>query len=247
MARVGRKSKLTDQAQGKIVEHLENGGTAADACVLAGVSISTFYEWLQRGRNGDVGFSHFAGAVEQAREVPLAEKAAARLAELERLASLKQQRQSNSTPPVCYTELHLCNLVKANVQQIASALGLSPVAESSREYRMPSLRPDFVFRHIDGTHTLVEVKTRNSESRSLVRKMHQALGQGVFYTAAYSAIEQVDVSKVRLCLLVDFDIDEDAFLENTLTTALERIDMPITVVNVIRLLGLTDGAQQPLL
>lgn len=244
---MARPRKLTDTLQERIFTCLKEGGTVVDACVIAGVDESTFYNWLQRGRNGDSDFRYFSDAVEQAREAPLAEKVAARQAELERRASAKQQNKSNSIPPVCYTELHLCNLIKANVQQIASALRLSPVAESSREYRMPSLRPDFVFRHIDGTHTLVEVKTRNSERRSLVRQMHQALGQGVFYTAAYSAIEQVDVSKVRLCLLVDFDIDEDAFLENTLTTALERIDMPITVVNVIRLLGLTDGAQQPLL
>lgn len=243
---MARPRKLTDQAQEKIVKHLENGGTAADACVIAGVSISTFYEWLQRGRNGDVGFSHFAGAVEQAREVPLAEKAMARQAKLERLALLQRKKRDISRN-AGYTEKHLCNLIRANVQQIASALGLSPVVESSQEYHILSLRPDFVFRHIDGTHTLVEVKTRNSKNRSLVGQMHGALGQGVFYMTAYSTIEQVDVSKVRLCLLVDFDIDEDAFLENTLTTALERIDMPITVVNVIRLLGLTDGAQQPLL
>lgn len=246
---MARPRKLTDTLQERIVTCFKEGGTVADACVITGVNESTFYKWLQRGRDGDAGFSHFSDAVEQAREVhqgPSSEKAIARQAKLERLALLKPKKRDVSKH-AGYTEKHLCNLIRANVQQIASALGLSPVVESSQEYHILSLRPDFVFRHIDGTHTLVEVKTRNSKNRSLVGQMHGALGQGVFYMTAYSTIEQVDVSKVRLCLLVDFDIDEDAFLENTLTTALERIDMPITVVNVIRLLGLTDGAQQPLL
>lgn len=170
----------------------------------------------------------------------------ASLREIKRIAAQQRKESKKSPRRTRYTEKHLCNLIEANVQQVSVALNLSPVVEAIREYQMPAMRADFVFRHIDGTHTLVEVKTGNAK-QGIVRQMHGALGQGVFYTAAYSAIEQVDVSKVRLCLLVDFDIDEDAFLENTLTTALERIDMPITVVNVIRLLGLTDGAQQPLL
>jgi len=173
-------------------------------------------------------------------------EAGASLREVKKMATRQRKESKKAARSTRYTEKHLCNLIEANVQQVAAALGLSPAVEAIREYRMPAMRADFVFRHIDGTHTLVEVKTGNV-NQGIVRQMHNAIGQGIFYMAAYGAIEQVDVSKVRLCLLVDFDIDEDAFLENTLTTALERIDMPITVVNVIRLLGLTDGAQQPLL
>lgn len=168
------------------------------------------------------------------------------LREIKRIAA--QQRNEQKTPPLhtCYTEKHLCNLIEANVQQVAVEFGLSPVVEAIREYKMPAMRVDFVFRHIDGTHALIEVKTGNAK-QGIVRQMHQAVGQGVFYVSAYSAAEQVDIEKLRLYLLVDFDIEQDAFLENTLTMALERINMPIMVVNVLKLLGLENGKQQPLL
>lgn len=47
----GRKSKLTPEMIETICEHIENGNYAKTACLASGVSESTFYEWLQRGKN----------------------------------------------------------------------------------------------------------------------------------------------------------------------------------------------------
>jgi hypothetical protein len=46
----GRKSKLTDDRQRKIVGLLEKGATDKDACTSVGIDESTFYLWLKDGK-----------------------------------------------------------------------------------------------------------------------------------------------------------------------------------------------------
>lgn len=48
--KAGRKHKLTPEVQEKICQYIEAGNYAKVACVAAGVSESTFYEWIQRGK-----------------------------------------------------------------------------------------------------------------------------------------------------------------------------------------------------
>lgn len=43
----GRKSKLTDELQTEIANHLMIGCTVRDACELASIGERTFYEWMQ--------------------------------------------------------------------------------------------------------------------------------------------------------------------------------------------------------
>lgn len=48
---MGRRHKLTPEVQEKICSYIQDGNYANVACVAAGISESTFYEWIQRGKN----------------------------------------------------------------------------------------------------------------------------------------------------------------------------------------------------
>jgi transposase-like protein len=73
--KIGRRTKLTNEVKGQIVATISMGLTDKDACVVAGISEVTFYEWLNRGRNkeGYNGrkwapvYATFANEVERAR------------------------------------------------------------------------------------------------------------------------------------------------------------------------------------
>ena len=54
----GRKSDLTPQMQEEICGYIEGGATNRDAALLAGISESTFYKWLDRGKEEAKG-KHF--------------------------------------------------------------------------------------------------------------------------------------------------------------------------------------------
>jgi len=67
--KLGRPTKFTDERIGKIVKSLGSGMTRSAACMLAGVSKSTFYQWKadnpEFGRS-DGSLMHFLDAVEKA-------------------------------------------------------------------------------------------------------------------------------------------------------------------------------------
>lgn len=46
MAKIGRKTKRTDELQREILDSLKVGHIDKDACDLAGIHESTFYEWI---------------------------------------------------------------------------------------------------------------------------------------------------------------------------------------------------------
>lgn len=68
----GRNTKLTQEVQKKIVRNLKKGNTYETAALMAGVSRSTFYNWMTRGENGqeenieDHVYIDFREAVEEA-------------------------------------------------------------------------------------------------------------------------------------------------------------------------------------
>ena len=65
---VGRPSKLTDELQDEIVSYLKTGNYVETVCALVGISKSTFYSWLNKGKNSTRSneYSRFADAVEHA-------------------------------------------------------------------------------------------------------------------------------------------------------------------------------------
>ena len=77
------QSKLTPETQDRVIQAIKMGNYQETAAAYAGISQSTFYGWLERGRNelGSI-YSEFLEAVEKAkadsevRDVALIEKAA---------------------------------------------------------------------------------------------------------------------------------------------------------------------------
>ncbi len=59
-------AKYTIALHEKICEHVRNGNRPVVAASLAGLSAATFYNWMQRGREGDPHLCQFAEDVEQA-------------------------------------------------------------------------------------------------------------------------------------------------------------------------------------
>ena len=80
---MGRPTKLTPEVQERIVQALRAGNYQETAAAYAGIGESTFYEWMERGRDepGSV-YSEFVEAVTKAkadaevRDVALIDKAA---------------------------------------------------------------------------------------------------------------------------------------------------------------------------
>jgi hypothetical protein len=85
---MSRKTKLTPEAQEKILRHLRIGAYVETAAAAAGISRDTFYNWLKRGAEGKAPYAAFAEAVEQA----IAESEARDLATV--LAASKTQWQA---------------------------------------------------------------------------------------------------------------------------------------------------------
>jgi transposase len=85
---MSRKSKLTPEAQEKILRHLRIGAYVETAAAAAGISRDTFDNWLKRGAEGKAPYAAFAEAVDQA----VAESEARDLATI--LAASKTQWQA---------------------------------------------------------------------------------------------------------------------------------------------------------
>jgi transposase-like protein len=66
---MARPNKLTPAVRKIIVDHVKIGATVEDACALAGITETTFYNWMQAGRNSDSGVRfEFFEAVTRARK-----------------------------------------------------------------------------------------------------------------------------------------------------------------------------------
>jgi transposase len=63
---MGRRTKLTPELQSKIAGAIAAGNYHEVACALAGVSTSTFYAWLEKGRAGKSPYVEFLEAVKKA-------------------------------------------------------------------------------------------------------------------------------------------------------------------------------------
>ena len=51
MCSMGRRKKLTPELTAKLVEAIQIGCTYKHACEYAGIAVSTFYAWMENGRN----------------------------------------------------------------------------------------------------------------------------------------------------------------------------------------------------
>ena len=64
---VGRPTRLSKEIAEAIIENLRAGVHASVAAAAAGISTSTYYHWLQRGKKGQAPFAKFWRDVRQAR------------------------------------------------------------------------------------------------------------------------------------------------------------------------------------
>ncbi len=62
----GRRTKLTPEVQQKIVGAIAAGNYYEVACAIAGISHTTFYNWLEKGRQGKKPYVDFLEAVKKA-------------------------------------------------------------------------------------------------------------------------------------------------------------------------------------
>lgn len=63
----GRPTKLDKRLQNRIVSALKTGASIEDVCQHVGIARSTFHDWVQRGQQGEDGYSDFSDAITRAR------------------------------------------------------------------------------------------------------------------------------------------------------------------------------------
>ena len=63
---MARRTKLTPETKEDIVKALRAGNSRRDSALYAGISETTFYSWMARGREGEPLYSEFLEAVEKA-------------------------------------------------------------------------------------------------------------------------------------------------------------------------------------
>ena len=73
---MSRTTKLNSRVQNTIVKCLKDGNTRNDSALYAGISHTTFYNWLERGRQGEEPFLAFLEAVEKAEAQAVVSKVA---------------------------------------------------------------------------------------------------------------------------------------------------------------------------
>jgi hypothetical protein len=64
---VGRKTRCTPQLQKQFCDALAKCHTIKNSCVVAGISESTFYQWLAKGMIGEQPYAEFVELVQDAR------------------------------------------------------------------------------------------------------------------------------------------------------------------------------------
>lgn len=96
----GRPTKLTKALQKKIVAALKTGASIADVCQHVGLHKSTYYDWLQRGSDGEPEFSDFSDATTRA-------QADAKTTAIKTLKIAMQPYDETSVSVEIYTETRL--------------------------------------------------------------------------------------------------------------------------------------------
>ncbi len=67
VSKVGRPTKFTPQTKKKLLDAIRMGNYREPSCAFAGISVSTFYAWLDKGKRQKKGqFVEFLEAVEHA-------------------------------------------------------------------------------------------------------------------------------------------------------------------------------------
>ena len=66
-SKIGRNTKLTPELQEEIVRFIEGGNYIETTCHAVGVNKQTFYNWLQRGSNGEQPFLDFLDSIKKAK------------------------------------------------------------------------------------------------------------------------------------------------------------------------------------
>ena len=63
---MGRPAKLTDELTSEITHYIREGNSPAASATLAGISRSTYFNWMSKGSNKEQGFLEFSESVERA-------------------------------------------------------------------------------------------------------------------------------------------------------------------------------------
>ncbi len=63
---MGRPAKLTDELTSEITNYIREGNSPAASATLAGISRSTYFNWMSKGSNKEQGFLEFSESIERA-------------------------------------------------------------------------------------------------------------------------------------------------------------------------------------
>jgi len=63
---MGRPAKLTDELTSEITHYIREGNSPAASATLAGISRSTYFNWMSKGSNKEQGFLEFSESIERA-------------------------------------------------------------------------------------------------------------------------------------------------------------------------------------
>lgn len=63
---MGRPAKLTDELTSEITNYIREGNSPAASATLAGISPSTYFNWMSKGTNKEQGYLEFSESIERA-------------------------------------------------------------------------------------------------------------------------------------------------------------------------------------
>jgi hypothetical protein len=63
---MGRPAKLTEELTSEITHYIQEGNSPAVSATLAGISRSTYFNWMSKGTNKEQGFLEFSESIERA-------------------------------------------------------------------------------------------------------------------------------------------------------------------------------------
>lgn len=98
-------------------------------------------------------------------------------------------------------EDEVCDVLSRRLDLVLNDLGLPKVADFRREYKIEDSRLDFLLRHMDGDHSIIEVKVAGKDQRP---RAFDGIGQLLYYRELAASVG-IDVT--RLILVVDKEED----------------------------------------
>jgi len=63
---MARPTKLTPELTRQITSYIQKGNTPTISATLAGISHSTYFDWMRKGSNGEPGFLEFSESIKRA-------------------------------------------------------------------------------------------------------------------------------------------------------------------------------------